>query len=67
VGFYIAGADKKWVEADAVIDKDTVVVSSPSVSSPIAARYAWASFPRANLCNKEGLPASPFRTDDTEK
>jgi sialate O-acetylesterase len=67
MGFYIAGADKKWVEADAVIDKDTVVVSSPSVSAPVAVRYAWAAFPRANLYNKEGLPASPFRTDDSEK
>lgn len=64
VGFYISGPDKKWVEAEAVIDGDSVVVSSPSVSAPAAVRYAWAAFPRANLYNKEGLPASPFRTDD---
>lgn len=63
LGFYIAGADKKWVEADAVIEGDTVVVSSGSVPEPVAVRYAWAAFPRANLSNKEGLPASPFRTD----
>ncbi len=64
VGFYIAGADKKWVEAAARIDGDSVIVSSPEVTAPVAVRYAWASFPRANLANKEGLPASPFRTDD---
>ncbi len=64
VGFYIAGADKKWVEASARIDGDSVLVSAPSVTAPVAVRYAWASFPRANLANREGLPASPFRTDD---
>jgi sialate O-acetylesterase len=64
VGFYIAGADKKWTEAEARIDGESVVVSSPSVAAPVAVRYAWAAFPRANLANQEGLPASPFRTDD---
>jgi sialate O-acetylesterase len=66
--FAIAGADKKWVWADAVIDKDTVVVSSPAVTSPVAVRYAFQINPDgANLYNKDGLPASPFRTDDWEK
>jgi sialate O-acetylesterase len=41
-----------------------VVVSSPDVKDPVAVRYAWASNPACNLLNKEGLPASPFRTDD---
>ena len=63
-GFAIAGADKKFVWADAKIDGDTVLVSSPQVPSPVAVRYAWAANPEATLTNKEGLPAGPFRTDD---
>ena len=63
--FAIAGADKKWFWADAVIEGDTVVASSPSVPTPVAVRYAFAMNPEGcNLYNKEGLPASPFRTDD---
>ncbi len=62
--FAIAGEDKKWVWADAVIENNTVVVSSPQVPNPVAVRYAFAMNPEgANLYNKEGLPASPFRTD----
>ena len=66
VGFEIAGQDKKWVTADARIDGDTVIVSSSQVPGPLAVRYAWASQPPqgCNLYNKEGLPASPFRTDN---
>lgn len=64
VGFFVAGADRKWVAAEAKIEGDTVVVSAPAVSAPVAVRYAWASTPTANLYNKEGLPAAPFRTDD---
>lgn len=63
-GFSIAGEDGKFVWADAVIDGDTVVVSSPLVAKPVAVRYAWANNPLCNLYNKAGLPASPFRTDD---
>ncbi len=63
-GFAIAGADRKFVWADAKIDGDSVVVSSSEVSEPVAVRYAWADNPVCNLYNKEGLPASPFRTDD---
>jgi sialate O-acetylesterase len=63
-GFAIAGEDKKWVWADAKIDGDSIVVSSPSVSKPVAVRYAWANNPICNLYNKAGLPAVPFRTDD---
>ncbi|HUV66768.1 MAG TPA: sialate O-acetylesterase [Sedimentisphaerales bacterium] len=63
-GFAIAGADREFVWADARIDGNTVVVSSDKVSGPVAVRYAWADNPVCNLYNKEGLPASPFRTDD---
>jgi sialate O-acetylesterase len=63
-GFAIAGADRKFHWADARIADDTVIVSSPSVPNPQAVRYAWAGSPECNLYNKEGLPASPFRTDD---
>lgn len=63
--FAIAGADRKWAWADAVIDGDTVTVSSPKVKEPVAVRYAFSTNPAGcNLYNKEGLPASPFRTDD---
>lgn len=65
-GFSIAGADKNWFVADAVIDGDTVVVSSPSVATPVAVRYAYRGNPmgHANLYNKAGLPAAPFRSDN---
>lgn len=63
-GFAIAGEDKKFVWADAKIEGGTVVVSSEAVANPVAVRYAWADNPICNLYNKEGLPASPFRTDE---
>lgn len=63
-GFAIAGEDQKFVWANAVIEGDKVIVSSPSVESPKAVRFGWADFPVVNLFNKEGLPATPFRTDD---
>jgi sialate O-acetylesterase len=62
-GFSIAGADKKFVWADARIEGNTVVVSSPQVKQPVAVRYAWANNPVATLYNAAGLPALPFRTD----
>ena len=64
--FAIAGKDRKWEWAHAEIKGTTVVVSFPNVSQPVAVRYAWAMNPsqRNLLYNKEGLPASPFRTDD---
>jgi len=63
-GFAIAGADKKFVWANAKIDGDTVLVWSEQVKNPIAVRYGWADWISCNLYNKEELPASPFRTDD---
>ena len=63
--FAIAGEDQKFVWADAVIKGNTVIVSSEEVENPVAVRYAWADNPdEANLINKEGLLASPFRTDN---
>ena len=63
--FAIAGTDKKFMWAHAVVDGKTVVVWNNEVVSPVAVRYAWADNPEgANLYNLEGLPASPFRTDD---
>ena len=65
--FAIAGADKKFVWAKAKIEKDKVVVWNDDIAKPVAVRYAWADNPEgANLYNKEGLPASPFRTDDKQ-
>lgn len=66
-GFAIAGDDKKFVWARATIEGDKVVVWSESVSNPVAVRYAWADNPDdANFYNREGLPATPFRTDNWE-
>lgn len=65
VGFAIAGADKKFVWAQAkVVGRDKVEVWSEDVSEPVAVRYAWANNPVCNLQNQAGLPATPFRTDD---
>jgi sialate O-acetylesterase len=63
-GFTIAGADRIFTDAEAQIVGDSVVVSSPAVKTPQAVRYAWADNPEVSLYNAEGLPASPFRTDD---
>lgn len=63
-GFEIAGADKKFYYARADIKNNQVTVYSDSVASPVAVRYGWADdMPEVNLYNKEGFPASPFRTD----
>lgn len=63
-GFAIAGADRKFVWADAQIVGKTVVVKNAQVPNPVAVRYGWANCPVVNLCNKEGIPATPFRTDN---
>jgi sialate O-acetylesterase len=62
-GFAVAGADKKFVQADAVVDGNSVVVSAAGLTDPAMVRYGWAKNPPTNLYNKEGLPASPFKTD----
>lgn len=63
-GFTIAGADRIFHNATAGLEGETVIVSSPLVTAPVAVRYGWADYPTGNLFNKEGLPASPFRSDD---
>jgi sialate O-acetylesterase len=63
-GFAIAGKDRKFHWATASIDGNSVIISSPEVRDPVAVRYAWADSPACNLFDAEGLPASPFRTDD---
>jgi sialate O-acetylesterase len=62
--FAVAGRDRQWHWADAKVEGDSVVVSSPMVSDPQAARYAWQADPAATLYNGAGLPAAPFRTDN---
>ena len=62
--FMIAGADLNFVPATATIEGDAVVVTSDKVAAPTAVRYGWDQLAEPNLGNKEGLPASPFRTDD---
>jgi len=62
-GFALAGEDRKFHWAQAKIDADHIVVSSPDVPNPVAIRYAWADNPDVNLVNGAGLPASPFRSD----
>ncbi|WP_262245168.1 sialate O-acetylesterase [Parapedobacter soli] len=64
--FEICGADRVFVKANAIIEQDIIVVSSSEVNQPIAVRFAWKNFPRPNLYNEAGLPASPFRTDNWE-
>lgn len=61
-GFEIAGTDGKYVWANAVIDGETILVSSPEVENPVSARYGWSDHPLCNVYNRAGFPASPFRT-----
>ena len=60
--FEIAGEDKQFVEAEATVDGGTIVVSSDTVANPVSVRFGWHQSAEPNLINKEGLPASPFRT-----
>jgi sialate O-acetylesterase len=62
-GFSIAGEDGHFVWAEATIDGEDILVSSPEIAAPQSARYGWADNPEVNLYNKAGLPASPFRSD----
>jgi len=61
-GFEIASEDRQWKPASARIQGNTVIVTTPDVTRPVAVRYAWAANPEASLFNAAGLPASPFRT-----
>ncbi len=63
-GFAIAGADDEFSWANAHVDGDDIILSSPAVAAPTQARYDWASNPIGNLVNSADLPAAPFRTDD---
>jgi sialate O-acetylesterase len=63
-GFLIAGADRVWHPAEARIERDVVIVSSPEVREPLAIRYGWGTDPPNTLRNGADLPAAPFRTDD---
>ena len=63
-GFTVCGADQKFVPAEAtIVSRDTILVRAATVAQPVAVRYAWANFSLANLYNREGFPAEPFRTD----
>lgn len=62
-GFRISNSDMRFFKAEAVLEGNTVVLSSPLVKEPVYVRYAWENDPVANLINQEGLPAVPFRTD----
>jgi len=61
--FEIAGADGRFVPAEAVIRGDTVVVANPQVPAPAAVRFGWSETARPNLMNRAGLPAYPFRSN----
>jgi len=63
-GFTICGSDGNFLPAQAKIEGDKVMVWSGAVQHPVAVRYGWSNWTEGNLFNKEGLPASPFRTDD---
>ena len=65
LGFAITGEDRVWTWAEAkIVAKDRVEVWNPDVAAPVAVRYAWADNPVCNLYTKEGLPVTPFRSDD---
>ncbi|MEM8911624.1 MAG: sialate O-acetylesterase [Planctomycetota bacterium] len=66
-GFAIAGPDRQFVWADARVEGQRVIVSHPSITNPVSVRYAWASNPKFSLVNGDGIPASPFRTDDWDE
>ena len=63
-GVVVAGADRRFYPATAVIKGGTLEVSAPQVAEPVAVRYAYDNFFRVNLYNRAGFPASPFRTDE---
>ena len=62
-GFTIAGPDRVFYPAEAMVQNGKIIVFSPEVSIPLAARYGWADNPDCNLYGENGLPVAPFRTD----
>ncbi|MEI6872807.1 MAG: sialate O-acetylesterase, partial [Verrucomicrobiota bacterium] len=67
IGFAVCGEDKVWHFAKGKVQgKDKVVITCPAVPKPLAVRYAWANNPVCNLFSSEGLPVTPFRSDDFE-
>ena len=64
--FYVAGADKVFVPADVKIEKDRIILSSKQVANPVAVRFSFSNTGMSNVFSKEGLPLTPFRTDDWE-
>ncbi len=66
-GFWLADESGKWKAAEAIIDGETVLLSTPEIERPLYIRYAFAGKPKVNLVNAMGLPAYPFRTDKFEK
>ena len=60
----VAGEDRKFYPATAVLESNTLLVKSPQVAEPVAVRYAWSNAPAANLFNGAGLTAAPFRSDN---
>jgi sialate O-acetylesterase len=65
-GFSICDTDGKFVAANAEITGNQIIVSSPEIKKPVAVRYSWSNWSEGNLKNKEGFPATPFRTDNFE-
>ncbi|MEG2403119.1 MAG: 9-O-acetylesterase, partial [Muribaculaceae bacterium] len=63
-GFIIAGSDKVFHKAQAIIEGDKIILSSPNVEMPMAARYGWADNPECNIYGEENIPVAPFRTDN---
>jgi sialate O-acetylesterase len=64
-GFAVCGEDQKWFWAEAaILDTDKVLVWCDAVKKPVALRYGWADNPQCSLYSREGLPVTPFRTDD---
>ena len=64
--FFIAGADKKFYPAEVTVNGNTIRVRNKDVKQPVAVRYAFSNTAIGNVFNKEGLPVTPFRTDDWE-
>jgi sialate O-acetylesterase len=62
-GFEIAGADRKFVPAEAIVDGETVMIKAPSIIAPVYVRYAWSNVVQSSLYNADGLPASTFTSE----